>query len=227
MSKILSARNIYKSFGDGSKKLEILKGLSLDVNQGEALCIVGTSGAGKSTFLNILGSLDTPTLGQVEFKNETLNFKDENALAKYRGNSLGFVFQFHHLLVEFSALENVMMPLRIAGVDTTKAQKKAMELLDLMGLSARAHHYPSELSGGEKQRVAIARALARDPEILLADEPTGNLDTENGLMIQELFFKLKRELGITLIVVTHDRGFASNFSNLLRIKDGEWADLSL
>ena len=220
---ILSAKNITKSYSQGTGFLPILKGLSIEVMSGESLCIVGSSGAGKSTLLHILGTLDRPDSGEVDYKGENLFQKSEDELALFRNSKMGFVFQFHHLLSEFTALENVMMPLRIAGVKLVEAEDRARSSLKLVGLAERAHHFPNQLSGGELQRVAIARALVREPEILFADEPTGNLDSQNSLIIQNLFFQLKEERGLALIAVTHDAQFAGKFSRVLRMTDGQWA----
>lgn len=220
---LLSAHGLQKAFAQGAEKLEILKGIDLDVYAGEAVCIVGASGAGKSTLLHLLGALDRPTLGRVYYKGEDLLAKSDEDLARFRNKAIGFVFQFHHLLSEFNALENIAIPARIGGMNKREAMARAEELLSLMGLSDRATHFPAELSGGEKQRVAIARALVQKPEVLLADEPTGNLDTENGRKIQDLFFDLKRQLGLTLLVVTHDHQFAARFPRTLTLKDGLWA----
>lgn len=219
---LISVRRVTKSYPQGSQTLEILKGLDADFYPGEAACIVGSSGAGKSTLLHIIGALDRPTSGQVLYKNENLFDKSDDDLALFRNKTIGFVFQFHHLLSEFTALENVMMPARIGGESAAAVRGRAEKLLQQMGLSSRAHHYPSELSGGEQQRVAVARALIQSPKVLLADEPTGNLDTENGRLIQELFFSLKHQYGLTLIVVTHDSHFASRFPRRLILKDGHW-----
>lgn len=207
--------------GAGSQ-LEVLKGIDLDIYQGEAVCILGASGAGKSTLLHILGALDRPTLGRALYKEQDLSRKTDEELAAFRNKELGFVFQFHHLLSEFSALENIMLPARIGGVSPKEAKTRAMELLKLLGLQDRAEHFPSQLSGGEQQRVAVARALVQQPKILLADEPTGNLDTENSRHIQELFFNFKNRLGLTLVVVTHDANFATRFPRRLMLKDGHW-----
>jgi lipoprotein-releasing system ATP-binding protein len=219
---LLSVRRVTKTYNQGPQKLEILKGIDADFYPGEATCIVGSSGAGKSTLLHIIGALDHPTSGQVLYKNENLFDKSDEDLAQFRNKTIGFVFQFHHLLSEFTALENIMMPARIAGEPVHELQKRAEKLISMMGLNERAHHYPSELSGGEQQRVAVARALIQNPKILLADEPTGNLDTENSRQIQELFFNLKHQFGLTLIVVTHDSNFASRFPRRLILKDGHW-----
>lgn len=223
---ILRADKIEKTYSFGASTLEILKGVSLEIKKGEAVCIVGASGAGKSTLLHILGTLDKPTRGEVFFENENLFQKQEEDLASFRNQQMGFVFQFHHLLSEFSAVENVMMPCRIAGESKAQAKAKALHLLEQLGLRDRANHFPSELSGGELQRVAIARALVRRPQILFADEPTGNLDSKTSQMIQQLFFQLKEQYGLTLVVVTHDAGFAQKFSRVLRITDGVWAQNS-
>lgn len=219
---VLSARNLNKSYPQGDGKLEILKNLDIDVAEGEAVCIVGASGAGKSTFLHILGTLDQPTSGTVTYRGEDLFKKSESELALFRNEKIGFVFQFHHLLSEFTALENVMMPGRISGQSVRQAKGRAEELIEFLNLTHRKNHYPSEMSGGEQQRVAIARALFRRPQILLADEPTGNLDTENSQKIQNLFFELKEKMGLTLIAVTHDHEFASRFPRVLTMEDGRW-----
>jgi len=215
---VIRATRIEKSYGS----LPILRGLDFEVAAGEAVCILGASGAGKSTFLHILGTLDRPSSGHVYFQSEDLFAKSEAELSAFRLNRLGFVFQFHHLLSEFNALENVMMPGRIAGLSVPDCRSRAQGLLDYLGLSERVTHYPSQLSGGEQQRVAIARALFHRPPILLADEPTGNLDSENSLKIQDLFFQLKEEMGLTLVVVTHDTRFASRFPRSVRMADGQW-----
>ena len=215
---MIRASKIEKSYG----QLQILRGLDFEVAQGEAVCILGASGAGKSTFLQILGTLDRPTRGSVTFNGEDLFAKSDADLSAFRARKLGFVFQFHHLLSEFNALENVMMPGRISGLSVTESRARATQLLDYLGLSARLTHYPSQLSGGEQQRVAIARSLFHRPQLLLADEPTGNLDSENSLRIQDLFFQLKEEMGLTLVVVTHDQRFAQRFPRSVKMADGHW-----
>lgn len=215
---MIRAESISKSYGD----LQILKNLSFEIVSGEAVCILGASGAGKSTFLHILGSLDQPTSGRVLWQGQDLSKKSDAALASLRNKDMGFVFQFHHLLHEFTALENVMVPGRIAGLSEKVCEARARHLLDQFGMIQRSSHYPSQLSGGEQQRVAIARALFNEPKILFADEPTGNLDSENSQRIQELFFQLKRDLGLTLVVVTHDVHFARRFPRSVRMADGEW-----
>lgn len=222
MNSLITAHCVTKSYPMGEGRLEILRGIDLEVHPGEALCIVGASGAGKSTLLHLLGALDRPTLGKVMFKGVDLTRVNEEKLAQYRNHSMGFVFQFHHLLSEFTAVENVMMPCRIAGMSIKEARLEAEKLLDTLGLGERRQHFPTELSGGEQQRVAIARALVRRPEVLFADEPTGNLDTVNAEMIHHLFFELKKKMALTLVVVTHDTEFAKKFPRVLHMKDGRW-----
>lgn len=222
-SVLLSAKNISKTYPQGSGELAILKNVSIDIQSGDAVCIVGPSGAGKSTLLHILGTLDRPSSGELYFEGEAVHEMDDEKLAQTRNQKMGFVFQFHHLLSEFTALENVMIPARIFGESKSQAQNQAEEVLGLMGLSERRHHFPSQLSGGELQRVAIARALICRPKVLFADEPTGNLDSVNSTLIQDLFFKLKQTLGLTLVVVTHDPQFAKKFSKTYRMTDGRWA----
>ncbi len=220
--KIIQAVQLTKSFQQGTTQLKILRSINFEIAAGEAVCILGSSGAGKSTLLHILGTLDRPDQGQLFFSGQNLlEMKDEN-LSKFRSEHMGFVFQFHHLITEFSALENVLIPCRIAGDDLPSSRAKAMELLYFLGLGERMNHFPNELSGGELQRVAIARALIRKPQILFADEPTGNLDSVTSQRIQDLFFQLKERLKLTLIVVTHDLHFASRFSKVYKMKDGEW-----
>lgn len=224
---LLSARRLRKVYPQGAGELEIVKDVSLDIRAGEAVCIVGASGAGKSTLLHMLGTLDRPTSGELYFRNDSavcnlLQMSDE-WLSQFRSKTMGFVFQFHHLLSEFTAIENVMIAARVAGVEKAQANDMAADLLTQMGLAAREDHYPNQLSGGELQRVAIARALVNKPQILFADEPTGNLDSQNGAHIQDLFFQLKESMGLTLVVVTHDPQFARKFGRVHRISDGRWA----
>lgn len=216
----MRARQISKSYKQGTSDLLILKSIDLDIYEGDAIGIVGASGAGKSTLLQILGTLDRPDRGEILCENRDLILMSDEEVSHFRNQKMGFVFQFHHLLSELTALENVMLPGRIAGSDLREAQKRAMALLDMMGLADRSEHYPQQLSGGELQRVAIARSLLQHPKILFADEPTGNLDSSNSLKIQDLFFSLQRELGLTLVVVTHDLNFAQKFPRLLQMKDG-------
>lgn len=220
---LISAKGLTKNYFLGQRKLEILKGIDLDILEGDSLCISGASGAGKSTLLHILGSLDQPSSGQLFFDYKDLLKQTDEGLASFRSKNLGFVFQFHHLLKEFNTLENVMMPARIAGHSARDARDLATEMLRLVELSDRLTHFPSELSGGEQQRVAVARALILRPRLILADEPTGNLDTINGKLIQDLFFKLKNDFNLTLVVVTHDKSFASRFPKIIEIRDGQIA----
>ncbi len=219
---MLSARSIKKSYAQGISELQILRGIDFDVRSGDAVCIVGSSGAGKSTLLDILGTLDRPNEGRLFLQGQDVIHMSDDEISQFRNKELGFVFQFHHLLSEFNALENVMLPLRIAGEDKTHASGMAEQLLTLVGLKDRMLHFPNQLSGGELQRVAIARALVRSPKLLFADEPTGNLDSVNAAHIQNLFFELKEKLGLTLIVVTHDLQFARKFGKVMRITDGLW-----
>ena len=222
---MLVAKNITKIYFNGAKELRVLKDVSLTVARGEFLSIVGPSGAGKSTLLHILGGLDEPTKGEVFLDDFCLSSLDDAQKAGIRNRRFGFVFQFYHLLREFSALENVMMPaLASRGPKKEKELKKKAEgLLTFLGLLPRAHHKPSELSGGEQQRVAMARALMNDPEILFCDEPTGNLDHESGRQIQEMLTKLNQEKNTTVVVVTHSREMAKGSGRVLNIFDGRIA----
>jgi lipoprotein-releasing system ATP-binding protein len=222
---VLEAHDVYKTYigGDGNV-LNVLNGVNLSVQKGEMIAVVGASGAGKSTLMHVLGALDKPTRGYVVIGGEPVHGRDETELGELRNRTVGFVFQFHHLLREFSALENVMMPLRIAGATVPKAQSRAEELLARVGLSGRMHHRPSELSGGEQQRTAVARALAVDPAVVLADEPTGNLDHRNGDRLHEVFAQLARDLEIGLVVVTHNRSLAARADRALLLEDGRLVD---
>jgi lipoprotein-releasing system ATP-binding protein len=219
---VLEAIDLAKTFvgGDGGL-LTVLDGVNLQVARGEMVAIVGSSGAGKSTLLHLLGALDRPSRGAVRLDGEALQSLAEEDLATLRNRKIGFVFQFHHLLREFSALENVMMPLRIAGWETSKARERASTLLGRVGLASRMSHRPSELSGGEQQRTAVARALAADPAILLADEPSGNLDHANGERLHDLFGELSRDLEIAMVVVTHNRSLAGRADRVLLLEDGK------
>lgn len=219
---LLSGTDLRKSFRVGEQQLDILKGIHIEVRRGEAICILGASGAGKSTLLHILGTLDRASSGKLFYNGKDLFNQTDEELARFRSESLGFVFQFHHLLSEFSAYENICMPAQLAGWSSAEMRRRADELVGYLGLGHRKHHYPAELSGGEQQRVAIARALMNRPQILMADEPTGNLDMENARKIQNLFFDLQRQMNLTLIVVTHDRDFASRFPRQMRMADGQW-----
>ncbi len=214
---MIQARDIHKSFGS----LEVLKGVDLTVNRGEILAIVGASGAGKSTLLQILGTLSRPTSGSVLFEGEDLFRLPDKALAKFRNRHIGFVFQFHQLLPEFTLLENVAMPALIGGVKRSEAFVKAGELIEYLGLKDRADHRPAQLSGGECQRAAVARALISDPDVVLADEPSGSLDSANRRELYDLFFKLRSERGQTFVIVTHDEALALRSDRIVRLADGQ------
>ena len=213
---MIKANNIHKSFGS----LEVLKGVSLDVSPAEVVSIVGPSGAGKTTLLQILGTLSPMDSGSLSINGVQIESLRDKQLSDFRNRQIGFVFQFHHLLPEFTALENIMMPALIARRDHKEAEREATELLKMMNLSERASHKPSALSGGEQQRVAIARALINRPALLLADEPSGNLDTKNREEIHSLFFRLRNELGQTTIIVTHDDGLAQMADRKISMRDG-------
>jgi lipoprotein-releasing system ATP-binding protein len=219
---LLKAVDIHKSYNQGADQLEILRGINMEIREGEALALLGASGAGKSTLLQILGTLDRPSKGELYCEGRDVLAMNDDELSRFRNQEMGFVFQFHHLLSEFNALENVMIPCRVGGENPKTAKDKAMHLLEFMGLADRAHHYPQQLSGGELQRVAIARALVRHPKVLFADEPTGNLDSHTSLKIQDLFFRLKEEMKLALVIVTHDLTFATRFPKVYRMKDGQW-----
>ena len=201
---MIKLEGITKSFGS----LQVLKGIDLEINKGEIVSIVGPSGAGKTTLLQIMGTLDEPDAGVVQIDGTVVSRMKEKELSAFRNKNIGFVFQFHQLLPEFTALENVMIPALIAGVSSKEAHERAMKILDFMGLVDRASHKPNELSGGEKQRVAVARALINDPAVILADEPSGSLDTHNKEDLHQLFFDLRDRLGQTFVIVTHDEGLA-------------------
>lgn len=217
---ILSIRNIHKSFG----ALEVLKGIDTDIARGEMVSIVGASGAGKTTLLQVMGTLLRPDEGSITLADTDVTRLGDAALSRFRNQHIGFIFQFHQLLPEFTALENVMLPALIAGQSKRAAATRAAELLDFMGLTARAEHKPTELSGGEQQRVAAARALTNRPDIVFADEPTGSLDTHNRSELQALFFRLRRELGQTFVIVTHDEQFATQTDRCIRLADGRVVD---
>jgi len=213
---MIQARNIKKSY-DG---LEVLKGVDLSIEKGDFVAIVGKSGAGKSTLLHILGTLDSADEGELRINDTDVHLLSETALAAFRNNQIGFVFQFHHLLPEFTAVENVCIPAYINQQSQKKAVKRAKELLDFLGLSERFEHRPSELSGGEQQRVAVARALMNKPAVVLADEPSGNLDTATSKELHDLFFNLREELNQTFIIVTHNTDLAAKCDRTLEMKDG-------
>lgn len=213
---MIEVKNIRKSFGT----LEVLKSVNLKVEKGEVVSIVGASGAGKTSLLQIIGTLDSASSGSLYISGSNISDLSRKALASFRNQHIGFVFQFHRLLPEFSAIENVMMPAWIAGTSDSEAKTRATELLNDLGLSDRSGHLPAELSGGEQQRVAVARALMNSPEILLADEPSGNLDSENATKLHDLFFDLRDKLGLTIIIVTHNEVLAARADRTLRMSDG-------
>ncbi|MEO6953180.1 MAG: ABC transporter ATP-binding protein [Polyangia bacterium] len=213
-------RNITKTFELGGRVIEVLRGVDLTLEAGAMVAVVGSSGAGKSTLLHVLGALDLPTAGTVAYDGVPLASMSRDELARFRNRTIGFVFQFHHLLPDFTALENCAMPGLIARLDSATAQKRAAALLDRVGLSKRLDHRPGELSGGEQQRVALARALLLEPRMLLADEPTGNLDSQTGDEIHELMVELNRERGMTMLVVTHNKQMASRLPLELYMADG-------
>jgi lipoprotein-releasing system ATP-binding protein len=215
---MLQATGITKTFGP----LTVLNGVDIDIQKGEMVSIVGSSGAGKSTLLHILGSLDSPNAGTIVINNQVLTQLSQNQLAAFRNQHIGFIFQFHHLLPEFDALENVCIPGWIANKPRDLVQKRAIELLDLLGLGDRHHHKPNELSGGEQQRVAVARALINDPLIVFADEPTGNLDSTNAAELHQLFIRINQTLGTTFLIVTHNEALAALSSHILHMKDGQF-----
>ncbi|MBV6521002.1 MAG: Lipoprotein-releasing system ATP-binding protein LolD [Gemmatimonadaceae bacterium] len=222
---VLHARDIVRSFrgGDGGV-IHVLNGVNLTLLRGEMVAIVGASGAGKSTLLHVCGALDRPTRGEVLVDGVSLSHANDDELATIRNRKIGFIFQFHHLLREFTALENVMMPLRIAGTDERDARSRAELLLGRVGLTGRMHHRPAELSGGEQQRTAVARALAMDPVLLLADEPSGNLDHQNAEMLHDLLAQLARDLEIGMVVVTHNRSLAARADRTLLLEEGRLAE---
>ncbi len=213
---MIKVEKITKSFGE----LQVLRGINLEIPAGKLYSIVGPSGAGKTTLLQIIGTLSQPASGKIHINGQNISAMNESQLADFRNRQIGFVFQFHYLLPEFSALENVCIPAFIAKIPKKEAERKALEYLDFLGLSHRLHHKPGELSGGERQRVAVARALINNPSIILADEPSGNLDTKNREDLHELFFTLRDKFKQTLVIVTHDESFASQSDRIIRMKDG-------
>jgi lipoprotein-releasing system ATP-binding protein len=221
MNNLLSARDLRKSFIEGGAEIHVLRGLNLDLGAGERLAIVGESGVGKSTLLHILGTLDRPTSGQILFAGKELPIHDESALCKFRNTEVGFVFQFHYLLPDFSALENVMFPALIQGIDPARAKADSEQLLELVGLKDRMTHRPGKLSGGEQQRVALARAVILKPRLVLADEPTGSLDARIGEEVQDLLFRLNEEHNIALIIATHNREFAERIGRRAELRAGQ------
>lgn len=220
MSNLLEVRDLHKTYLDTGAEIQVLRGLDLDLAEGERLAIIGESGVGKSTLLHILGTLDKPTTGRVLYRGNDLSTVDEDALSDFRNRDIGFVFQFHYLLPDFNALENVMLPALIQGWDRDKASEAALKLLEKVGLKERVGHQPGKLSGGEQQRVAVARAVILSPQLILADEPTGDLDSATGEEIQDLLFSLNEEARIALIVATHNRGFAEKIGRQMELREG-------
>lgn len=214
---MIKTQNIKKVFGD----LEVLKGVDIEIQKGEIVSIVGSSGAGKTTFLQILGTLDIPDNGDIIFEDQILSKLNKKELANFRNQNIGFIFQFHHLLPEFTALENVCIPAFLAKKNKKETQDKALKLLKRLGLEQRANHKPSQLSGGEQQRVSVARALINDPQLILADEPSGNLDSKNAKELHQLFFDLRKEYNQTFVIVTHNEELAEMADRKLTMKDGK------
>jgi len=220
MNSLLAVRDLHKSFFEGGNEIHVLRGVNLDLGEGERLAVVGESGVGKSTLLHILGTLDHFNSGQILFGGEEVPVNDEAALCRFRNRQIGFVFQFHYLLPDFSALENVMFPALVQGMEAVQARRQAQELLEVVGLKDRLSHRPGKLSGGEQQRVAVARAVILKPKLVLADEPTGSLDPRIGEGVQNLLFRLNEEHGIALIVATHNRQFADSIGRRTELREG-------
>lgn len=220
MSSLLAVKGLCKDYRMGTDTVQVLRGVDLEIAQGTTTALVGASGAGKSTLLHILGALDRPSSGAVTYKEQNLFNRSDRELADFRSRTIGFIFQFHHLLPEFTALENVMMPALIARKERRQAEQAARTLLGEVGLEHRLQHRPGELSGGEQQRVAIARALVMEPELLLADEPTGNLDAKTSEAIYELLVKIQKQTGVSMVVVTHNERIAARMEQVVRLLDG-------
>jgi lipoprotein-releasing system ATP-binding protein len=221
LKELIEVQKIFKSYGNGTKRVEVLKGVDLAFQRGEKAAIVGASGVGKTTLLHVLGTLDRPTAGKVLFEGKDIYALNEKDLAFFRNREIGFVFQFHHLLPEFNALENTMMPCLIQGISKEESHSRAEAILTMVGLRERFSHKPGELSGGEQQRVAVARALVLEPRVLLADEPTGNLDTKTGESVFDLLQEMNRIKGVTLVVVTHNLKLAEKLSRQIQLIDGK------
>lgn len=218
---ILRAEGLTKEYRKDGSSVSVLQGVDLNIHEGETVAILGSSGAGKSTLLHVLGTLEPPSSGRIFYRDQDVSSFGSEKVARFRNREIGFIFQFHYLLQEFTALENVLMPALIAGEDRKKFQDRAAALLNEVGLGHRLTHRPAELSGGEQQRVALARALVMNPRLLMADEPTGNLDSANALKVKDLFLQLSESRGITIVLVTHDEEMAKNFSRQLVMRDGK------
>ncbi len=226
MSSLLSVRDLHKTFREGGSEIRVLQGVNLDLAPGERLAVIGESGVGKSTLLHLIGALDRPSSGEILFCGKALPLNDETALCKFRNREIGLIFQFHYLLPDFSALENVMFPALIQGLERAQAGQRAERLLEMVGLKQRMSHRPGKLSGGEQQRVAVARSVILQPKLVLADEPTGSLDVRIGEEVQDLLFKLNEEQGIALIIATHNREFAQRIGKQIELKAGKLASPS-
>jgi lipoprotein-releasing system ATP-binding protein len=222
----IRVRGLWKVFETDGGRVEALKGIDLDIPDGEMLAIIGVSGSGKSTLLHILGTLDQPSAGEVHYGDINVFKQNDSGLASFRNREIGFVFQFHYLLPEFTALENVMMPCLINGLSTVRAKEMSLDILKRVGLEHRVEHRPGELSGGEQQRVAIARAVVLKPKVILADEPTGNLDLDTGASIVDLFLMLNKEYGITSVLVTHNQEITRRLNRRIRLSDGKIVDVN-
>lgn len=220
MNDLLQVEDLYKSFVEGGEEIRVLRGLHLELGTGQRLAIVGESGVGKSTLLHILGTLDRPSGGRVIYRGQELSSLDDEALSQLRNREIGFVFQFHYLLPDFTALENVMLPALIQGWQWERAQEAALRLLEAVGLRDRVTHRPGKLSGGEQQRVAVVRSMILEPRLILADEPTGDLDPHTGEEVQDLLFRLNEERGVALVVATHNRRFAAKIGAQMELRDG-------
>ena len=220
MNDLLQVEDLYKSFVEGGEEIRVLRGLHLELGTGQRLAIVGESGVGKSTLLHILGTLDRPSGGRVIYRGQELSSLDDEALSQLRNREIGFVFQFHYLLPDFNALENVMLPALIQGWQWERAQEAALRHLEAVGLKDRVTHRPGKLSGGEQQRVAVARSTILEPRLILADEPTGDLDPRTGEEVQDLLFRLNEERGVALVVATHNRRFAAKIGAQMELRDG-------
>lgn len=218
--RLIEVRDLHKTFMDTGVEIHVLRGVDFDLKPGERVAIVGESGVGKSTLLHILGTLDRPTSGRVLYRGKEISVDDEDGLARFRNHDVGFVFQFHYLLPDFNALENVMLPALIQDWEWERARDAAMRLLEKVGLKDRVDHRPGKLSGGEQQRVAVARSVILQPQLILADEPTGDLDARTGEEIQDLLFGLNQEAGIALVVATHNRAFAEKIGRQMELRDG-------